>query len=105
MDWISVKEKLPDFHAPIWITDGKRLAAAHRDFRVEPVTCLRGLVNGEYTPAFHDRIPNPKAGQIIEWWQSYGCTAFDVNTDTENDDGALYLEATHWMLRTLQPPT
>lgn len=42
-------------------------------------------------------IPNPKAGQVNEGYYASAFHAFDGKTETEDHDGPVGFEPTHWM--------
>ncbi|HDZ38630.1 MAG TPA: hypothetical protein ENH62_10145 [Marinobacter sp.] len=84
------------------LTNGILLGAGCRDYRIEPDWTFRGYVEGQITDAFTEKVPNPRAGERVEWWSTFGCSAFTQDTDVEDYDGSLHFEPTHWM--PLEPP-
>lgn len=97
MSWQPI-ETAPKDGTPILLTSGVLLAAGHFAFRVEEATKYRGYnAAGGIDDSFLERIPNPDAGKRHEWWQIYGCTAFNFEADTHDHDGPEYFTPTHWM--------
>ena len=50
----------------------------------------------ENAPPF-ERIPNPRAGQVQEWYQALAFHAFDGKSATCDYEGPISFTPTHWM--------
>lgn len=90
----------------ILLTDGVLFAAGKREFRIELDWKYRGYnEQGDMDDTFLERISNPNAGKRIEWWQCFGCSAFEFETNTNDYDGPLWFDPTHWAPMLLPPVT
>lgn len=105
MEWRSIASVPPtDAATPVLLSDGARFAAGYRAFRVEDDWKYLGYDEGirnEWGPVigprFLERVPNPNAGKRHEWWQMFGCSAFDDDVEVTDEEGRpMYFEPTHW---------
>ena len=100
-EWQPI-EAAPKDGATILLSDGSHFAAGCWAFHIEPDWQYFGweeTPNGRRIigPRYHERVPNPNAGKRHEWWNLFGCSAFDPDTQTEDCDGPINFEPTHWM--------
>lgn len=104
MTWQPI-DTAPRNGTRILLTDGKLFAAGKLDFRIEPETTYLGYDEGmRYPdgglmigPRFMEKIPNPKAGERVEWWSPDGCSALVEGADyTDEECHPAWFEPTHW---------